>query len=113
MVHAPHRAGGLGVLELSRVSGEVQVQCYARLQRLGSPIVDAVLEGALDGFRREIEEKMGVPSGIVEASALNKALREARLTYLEDSRQNTLIRASLLWRMILSGAGGSGLMPGS
>lgn len=30
---------------------------------------------------------MGVPSGIVEASSLNKALREARLTYLEDSRQ--------------------------
>ncbi|KAL1466602.1 hypothetical protein MTO96_042620 [Rhipicephalus appendiculatus] len=87
MVHAPRRAGGLGVLELPRVSAEVQVKCYARLQRLGSPIVHAVLEGALDGFRPELEGKMGVQSGIVEASSLNKALREARLTYLEDSRQ--------------------------
>ncbi|KAH7964147.1 hypothetical protein HPB51_027612 [Rhipicephalus microplus] len=53
-----------------------------------SPIVDAVLEGALNGFRRELEEKMGVPSGIVEASSLNKALKEARLTYLENVKQN-------------------------
>ncbi|KAH7984581.1 hypothetical protein HPB52_022855 [Rhipicephalus sanguineus] len=80
-------AGGLGFLELSRVSAEVQVKGYARLQRFGSPIVYAVLEGALDGFRRELEAKMGVPSGVVEASSLNKALREARLTYFEDSRR--------------------------
>ncbi|KAH7935748.1 hypothetical protein HPB52_013041 [Rhipicephalus sanguineus] len=47
MVHYRHRAGGLDVLELSRVSAEVQVKSFARLQHLGSPIVDAVLQGAL------------------------------------------------------------------
>ncbi|KAL1442665.1 hypothetical protein MTO96_046307 [Rhipicephalus appendiculatus] len=38
---------------------QVQVKSFARLQRLGSPMVDAVLEGALDGFRRRLEEKVG------------------------------------------------------
>ncbi|KAH7946681.1 hypothetical protein HPB52_003205 [Rhipicephalus sanguineus] len=68
MVHSPHRAGGLSVLELSRGSEEVQVKSFERLQRLGSPIVDAVLQGTLDGFRRELKEKKGVSSGIVEAT---------------------------------------------
>ncbi|KAL1481103.1 hypothetical protein MTO96_050461 [Rhipicephalus appendiculatus] len=88
--------GGLAVLELSSVPAELQGKCCAWLQRLGSPLVYAVLEGALDGFRRDLEVKMGVPSGVVEASFLNKALREARLTYLEDLKENTLI---IHWRM--------------
>ncbi|KAH6940937.1 hypothetical protein HPB50_010443 [Hyalomma asiaticum] len=84
IVHIPHRAGGLGESELSRVSAEIQVKCLARLQRGGSPTVDAVLGAALDGFRRELEEKMGVTSGIVEAPFLNAALRDSRQVYLED-----------------------------
>ncbi|KAH7974218.1 hypothetical protein HPB49_012242 [Dermacentor silvarum] len=79
--------GVLGVLELSCVSAESQVKSFARLQRLGSPIVDAVLDGALDGFRRGLEEKMGVPMGIVESTSLHKALRSARKSHLEEVKK--------------------------
>ncbi|KAH7933469.1 hypothetical protein HPB49_012943 [Dermacentor silvarum] len=47
---------------------------FARLQRLSSLIVDAVLDGALDGFRRKLEEKVGVPLGVVEPASLDRAL---------------------------------------
>ncbi|KAH7974136.1 hypothetical protein HPB49_010379 [Dermacentor silvarum] len=101
---------GLGVLELSRVSAESQVKSFARLQRLGSPIVDAVLDGALGGFRRGLEEKMGVPMGIVESTSLDKAPRSARKSHLEEVKKNTPIKPFSLLRMIQLGIRGSGRM---
>ncbi|KAH7932824.1 hypothetical protein HPB49_003262 [Dermacentor silvarum] len=74
---------GSGVLELSRVSAESQAKSFARLQRLGSPIVDAVLDGALDGCRR----KMGVPLGVVEPASLDRALGGAGKSHLEELKQ--------------------------
>ncbi|KAH7934164.1 hypothetical protein HPB49_022212 [Dermacentor silvarum] len=76
--------GGLGVLELSPVAAECQVKAFARLQRLGSPVVDAVLERALRRDREALEARISVPTGIVEPSLLKKALQEARTTHLED-----------------------------
>lgn len=35
--------------------------------------MDAVLDGALDSFGWELEEKMGVPLGVVETASLDRA----------------------------------------
>lgn len=74
-------------MELSRVSAEIQIKSYARLQRLGYPTVDAVLEYALDGFRRALEEKVDVPLGLTEPKALEMVLRTARKSHLEEVKQ--------------------------
>ncbi|KAL1482458.1 hypothetical protein MTO96_050323 [Rhipicephalus appendiculatus] len=66
---------------------QVPMRSFARLQRLGSPIVEAVLEGALDGFRQRLKEKVRVSSRIVEATSFNAALRDARQIHLEEGKQ--------------------------
>ncbi|KAH9367788.1 hypothetical protein HPB48_020741 [Haemaphysalis longicornis] len=62
MVHLPHRAGGLGALELARVVAEYQLKAFARLQRLHSPAVDTVLRGPLEECRVALGESLGLPT---------------------------------------------------
>ncbi|KAL1477421.1 hypothetical protein MTO96_017484 [Rhipicephalus appendiculatus] len=63
---------------------EVQVKSFAPIQRLGSPIVVAVLEGALRGDREALEKRMSVPCGLVEAAPVKTALNLKDKTFILD-----------------------------
>ncbi|KAH9371640.1 hypothetical protein HPB48_022422 [Haemaphysalis longicornis] len=78
MIHFPHRAGGLGALELARVAAECQLKSLARLQRLNSSTVDAVIEGPLMDCRGTLSDSLGVPHGISGAEELFAAVDGAR-----------------------------------
>lgn len=68
-------------MELTRVAAECQFKALARLQRLGSPIVDAVVEGTLRDAWVELGEQLGVPVGITDAVEVSKALGAARVQH--------------------------------
>ncbi|KAH9360345.1 hypothetical protein HPB48_019525 [Haemaphysalis longicornis] len=53
-------------MELTRVAAKCQFKALARLQRLGSPIIDAVVEGKLRHAWAELGEQLGVPRDITD-----------------------------------------------
>ncbi|KAH9380827.1 hypothetical protein HPB48_000481 [Haemaphysalis longicornis] len=59
-IHLPHRAAGLGAVELARVAPECQLKAFARLERLNSSTVDA-MEGPLMECRGALSASLGVP----------------------------------------------------
>ncbi|KAH9380829.1 hypothetical protein HPB48_021576 [Haemaphysalis longicornis] len=72
-IRLPHRAGGLGALELARVAAECQLKAFARLERLNSSTVDAVLEGPLMECRGALSASLGVPHiSLVRRSSLRQ-----------------------------------------
>ncbi|KAH9379794.1 hypothetical protein HPB48_007295 [Haemaphysalis longicornis] len=77
-IHLPHRAGGLGALELARVAAECQLKAFARLQRLNSSTIDAVLEGSLMDCRGALGDSLGVPHAISGAEEVFAAVDGAR-----------------------------------
>ncbi|KAH9359482.1 hypothetical protein HPB48_000084 [Haemaphysalis longicornis] len=94
-------------MELTRVAAECQFKPLARLQRLGSPIVDAVVEGTLHDFWAELGEQLGVPLGITDAGEVNKALGLPECNTGANRRTTTQTSLSFRSRETLWGTGGS------
>lgn len=71
----PSKSGGLGVLQLQRVSQALHIKGLARLLRLGSSFVDKLFENVLNKNFIRISALFEIPAGITASADVNAALQ--------------------------------------
>lgn len=91
MVYLPTRDGGLGMLNIQSLAAEIQFKAFARLGRLGNPLVDNLINVAFTDHLEKLRDFLGIYNTAATRSGVNgqvKASRKERLEVTRGSYEN-------------------------